>query len=328
MFLLFLLRSFVTNFFLIQTSKKPALIHTSKFSDLDESSLETEIFNEINRKRSELENDPLEWDERIYQAAKAHSLDLQTHKTFSHQNVEGANVTDRLRNKDLFFLVAAENLFMLDAGTENIPTIVVEGWMKSPGHRWVIVDRDHFYTHGAVGVTCNKSSCYVAYNCADFIVSKNGTLRPHHYVYVNLNDESLGFQESYPVIIKIKSSKPVDTYFFDSFRKMNTFIKKGSDISDDKIMNKTNISDRRVTETDAYILIKNNSDLIADVSYDNQACAVCALLKNHRSDEIIRTYSAVTTDFEEYKKKFILDKTPEQYLEEAGGIQTILNILL
>ena len=254
--------------FLIHTSKKPIQIQTSKFSDLDESSLETEIFNEINRKRLELENDPLEWDARIYQAAKAHSIYLQTHKAFSHHNVEGASMTDRLKNEDLFFIVAAENLSMLDAGTENIPGLVVEGWMKSPGHRWVIVDRDHFYTHGAVGVTCNKSSCYVTFNCADFIVSKNGTLRPYHYIYVNLNDESLGFQESYPVNINIKSSSPVDTYFFDSFSKMNTFIKTGSDISDDKIMNKTNISDRRIAGTDSYLLIRNNSDSIADINYE------------------------------------------------------------
>lgn len=267
-FLLFLLRSFVTKFFLIQTSKNPALIYTSRFSDLDESSLETEIFNEINRKRLELENDPLVWDERIYQAAKAHSLDLQTHKTFSHQNFEGVNVNDRLRNEDLFFQVAAENLFMLPIGTENIPDFVVEGWMKSPGHRSIIVDRDHFYTHGAVGVTCNKSYCYVTFNCADFIVSKNVILRPHHFVRFNLNDESFGFQESYPVNIKIKSSSPMDIYFFNSFSKMNAFIKTGADISDDKIMNETNISERRVVETDSYILIRNNSDSTTDVNYE------------------------------------------------------------
>jgi len=266
--LLFLVRSFVTKIFLIQTHRKSTLIHASKFIELDESSLETEIFDEINRKRLELENDPLKWDESIYQAAKAHSLDLQKHKAFSHKNFEGANVTDRLKNEDLFFRVVAENIFMLDAGTENIPNFVVEGWMKSPGHRWVIVDRDHFYTHGAVGVTCNKSSCYVTFNCADFTISNTGTLKPHHYVYVNLNDESFGFQESYPVNINIKSSSPVDTYFFDSFSKMNAFIKTGSNISDDKIMNKTNISDRRVAITDSYILIKNNSDLITDVSYE------------------------------------------------------------
>ncbi|MBA7714510.1 Glutaconate CoA-transferase subunit A [subsurface metagenome] len=34
------------------------------------------------------------------------------------------------------------------------------------------------------------------------------------------------------------------------------------------------------------------------------------------------------TNFEEYKKKFITNKTTAQYLEEAGGVQTIFNILL
>ena len=34
------------------------------------------------------------------------------------------------------------------------------------------------------------------------------------------------------------------------------------------------------------------------------------------------------TDFEDYKDKYIINKTPAQYLEKAGGVQTILNILL
>ena len=255
-------------FFLIQTSKSPALIKTYESSGLDESSLAREIFNEINRKRLELGNNPLEWDERIYQAAKAHSKDLRTHKTFSHHNVEGASVTDRLKNQDLFFLVAAENLFMLKASTENIPDFVVGGWMNSPGHRWVIVDRDKFFTHGAVGVTCGNLSCYVTFNCADFIVSNKGTLKPHYYFKINLNDESFGFQESYPVDIKIQSSSPVDMYFFDSLSNMNAFIKTGSDSSDDKIINQTNISDRRLAQKDAYLLIKNNSKSTTDVSYE------------------------------------------------------------
>lgn len=255
-------------FSLIQTSKSQALIKTYESSDLDESSLAREIFDEINRKKLELGNNPLEWDERIYQAAKAHSIDLRTHKTFSHHNVEGASVTDRLKNQDLFFLVAAENLFMLKASTENIPDFVVGGWMNSPGHRWVIVDRDNFFTHGAVGVTCSDSFCYVTFNCADFIVSNKGTLKPHYYFKINLNDESLGFQESYPVDIKIQSSSPVDMYFFDSLSNMNAFIKTGSDSSDDKIINQTNISDRRLAQKDAYLLIKNNSKSTTDVSYE------------------------------------------------------------
>ena len=255
-------------FSLIQTSKSPALIKTYESSGLDETSLAREIFNKINYKRLELGNNPLEWDERIYQAAKAHSIDLRKHKTFSHHNVEGASVSDRLKKQDLFFLVAAENLFMLKADTENIPDVVVEGWMNSPGHRWVIVDRDKFFTHGAVGVTCGNLSCYVTFNCADFIVSKKWTLKPNYYVKVNLNDESLGFRESYPVNIKIQSSSPVDIYFFDSLSHMNAFIKTGSARSHDNIINQTHISDRRLAQKDTYLLIKNNSDSITDVSYE------------------------------------------------------------
>ena len=36
----------------------------------------------------------------------------------------------------------------------------------------------------------------------------------------------------------------------------------------------------------------------------------------------------IKTKFNEYREKFILGKTPVQYLEEAGGIQTIFNVLL
>ena len=165
-------------------------------------------------------------------------------------------------------MVAAENLFMLKAGIENIPDVVVAGWMNSPGHRWVIVDRDKFFTHGAVGVTCDNVSCYVTFNCADFIVSKKWTLKPNYYVKVNLNDESLGFQESYPVDIKIQSSSPVDLYFFDSLRHMNAFIKTGSSRTHDKFMKQTHISDRRFAQKDTFLLIKNNSDSITDVSYE------------------------------------------------------------
>ncbi|TFG24219.1 MAG: CoA transferase subunit A [Promethearchaeota archaeon] len=48
---------------------------------------------------------------------------------------------------------------------------------------------------------------------------------------------------------------------------------------------------------------------------------------NYTFDPIhIQTY--LKTDFEEYKRKYILNKTHSQYLEEVGGVQTILNVLL
>ena len=40
----------------------------------------------------------------------------------------------------------------------------------------------------------------------------------------------------------------------------------------------------------------------------------------------IMTY--LDTDFKSYKQKYITGKSHNQYLEESGGVQTILNILL
>ena len=255
--LLLLFHSFVVTPFLGQIPES---------TDLDESSLETEIFKAVNRKRLELGNKPLEWDERIHHAAKAHSLDLLSREEFSHYNVEGASVTDRLRNEDLFFFMAAENLSMLGKGRKNIPDAVVTGWMKSPGHRATIVDRDHHYTHGAVGVSCNIASCYITFNCADFVMNRNVTLKPGYYTYMNLNDASLGLQGSYTVHVEVTSSNSVDISFFDSLAGMNSFVKTGTESSDYKVKNMTNFSDQRAAEKDSFILIQNNSDATSDVS--------------------------------------------------------------
>ncbi|MBW2260205.1 MAG: CAP domain-containing protein, partial [Deltaproteobacteria bacterium] len=76
--------------------------------------METEIFDEINTIRLRLGNSPLEWDERIYSAAKAHSVRLRIHKIFSHKDPDGDDVIDRLKGEGLFFLTAAENICGLD----------------------------------------------------------------------------------------------------------------------------------------------------------------------------------------------------------------------
>jgi hypothetical protein len=251
----------------------PVSNETVKLSDVDEPSvetetLETEIFDEINSRRLGLGNSPLEWDERIYDAAKAHSLDLLTHEIFSHKDPEGDDVVDRLKDESLFFLMAAENICGLPSNTRNIPDAVVEGWMKSPSHRWVIVDRDQIFTHGAVGVECNESSCLVTFDCADFVVNRNMTLKERYYTRINLNDESFGFEGSYPVSIEVTSSNPVDVYFFDSLEKINIFAKTGSGASDDAVMNTIEFSDRREATRDSYMLIRNNHDSPADVTYE------------------------------------------------------------
>jgi uncharacterized protein YkwD len=277
--LIILTLAFLCSLFLLRPLiLAPVSNETVRLSDVHEPSveteivetetIETEIFDEINSIRLGQGNSPLEWDERIYSAAKSHSVRLSTDKIFSHKNPDGDDVIDRLKSEGLFFLTAAENICGVPSDTSNIPNAAVEGWMKSPGHRWAIVDRDQTFTHGAVGVECNESSCLITFNCADFVMSRNMTLKPNHYTRINLNDESFGFKGSYPVSIEVTSSNLVDVYFFDSLEKLNIFAKRGSGASDDAFMGTIGFSDRRAATRDSYMLIRNNYDSAADVSYE------------------------------------------------------------
>lgn len=282
--LIILTLAFVFSLFLLRPLIfAPVSNKTVKLSDVDEPSVETEIvepetvetetletaiFDEINSRRMGLGNSRLEWDERIYRAAKAHSVRLSTDKIFSHKNPEGDDVIDRLKGEGLFFLMAAENICGIPSNTRNIPDAAVEGWMKSPGHRWVIIDRDQTFTHGAVGVDCSESSCFVTFDCADFVMSRNMTLKPNYYTRINLNDESFGFEGAYPVSIEVTSSDLVDVYFFASLEKLNIFAKTGSGASDDAFMSTIGFSDRREATRDSYMLIRNNYESAADVSYE------------------------------------------------------------
>ncbi|MBW2172257.1 MAG: CAP domain-containing protein, partial [Deltaproteobacteria bacterium] len=258
--------AFVCSLFLLRPLiLAPVSNETVKLSDVHQPSMETEtmeteIFDEINTIRLRLGNSPLEWDERIYSAAKAHSVRLRIHKIFSHKDPDGDDVIDRLKGEGLFFLTAAENICGVPSDTSNIPDAAVEGWMKSPGHRWTIVDRDKTFTHGAVGVDCSESSCLVTFDCADFVVNRNMTLKPNYYSRINLNDESFGFEGSYPVSIEVTSSDLVDVYFFDSLEKLNIFTKTGSGASDDAFVGTIGFSDRREATRDSYMLIRNNYD--------------------------------------------------------------------
>jgi len=277
--LIILTLAFVFSLFLLRPLiLAPVSNETVKLSDVDEppvkteivetETIETEIFDEINSIRLELGNSPLEWDERIYSAAKAHSVRLRIHKIFSHQDPDGYDVIDRLKGEGLFFLTAAEDICGIPSDTRNIPDAAVEGWMKSPGHRWTIIDRDQTFTHGAVGVDCGESSCFVTFDCADFVVSRNMTLKPNYYTRINLNDKSFGFEGSYPVSIEVTSSDIVDVNFFDSLEELNIFAKTGSGASDDAFMGTIGFSDRREATRDSYMLIRNNYDSAADVSYE------------------------------------------------------------
>jgi uncharacterized protein YkwD len=139
------------------------------------SSLERHVQDRINDERSDRKLRDLDWDERLSRIARAHSEDMARRKFFDHVNPDGRNPTDRGKaagyecrkvHGTYYRVGLGENLYQGSlysririTGTERIydwnsPADLarqsVSGWMKSPGHRRNILEKD--YSRAGVGI--------------------------------------------------------------------------------------------------------------------------------------------------------------------------------
>ncbi|WP_229443014.1 CAP domain-containing protein [Massilia psychrophila] len=72
----------------------------------------------------------LAWNAALADAALAHSLDMATHRSFSHQGKDGRVVGDRALQAGYRWRRIGENI----ASGQDSPGDAVAGWLSSPGH--------------------------------------------------------------------------------------------------------------------------------------------------------------------------------------------------
>jgi uncharacterized protein YkwD len=92
--------------------------------------LETRMFEMVNAERARQGLQPLKPDPELAQVARAHSRDMLARGYFSHVAPDGKDAFGRMREADVRFLTAGENLALA-------PTLPAahQGLMNSPGHR-------------------------------------------------------------------------------------------------------------------------------------------------------------------------------------------------
>ena len=92
--------------------------------------LEAEMLNLVNRERIANGLAPLEADPELTEVARRHSADMFARGYFSHNTPENKTPFDRIRQSDVSFRTAGENLALA-------PTLQIAhtGLMNSPGHR-------------------------------------------------------------------------------------------------------------------------------------------------------------------------------------------------
>lgn len=105
--------------------------------------LEKQMLDLVNRERVANGLEPLAPDPELTEVARAHSTDMFARGYFAHDTPEGLTPFDRMRDANVRFLTAGENLALA-------PTLSIahNGLMNSPGHRANIL-RPEF---GRVGI--------------------------------------------------------------------------------------------------------------------------------------------------------------------------------
>ncbi len=176
--------------------------------------LEKAILLEINRVRLENGLDELAWSERAASAARKYAQTLFQEKRFAHTGSDGSNIHDRLRAEGLLEFVANENLAQLSFnGTLPSAQKVVEGWMKSPGHRSNIIDVDRLYDHAGIGAFCDADACVFAYTAVGLVRHGAYTLNQNFYSFVYLNDPGYGFSQTVRMNVTLQGA----TGFVDAY---------------------------------------------------------------------------------------------------------------
>lgn len=85
----------------------------------------------LNRERVARGLQPLSYNPRLAAAAMGHARDMSRHQYFSHRSRNGMSHMRRVTRQGYDACLAAENIAH---GYRSVDT-VMDGWMKSPGHR-------------------------------------------------------------------------------------------------------------------------------------------------------------------------------------------------
>lgn len=122
----------------------------TKSSDELKEGFELQMFDLTNATRVKHKLPILNWDDHVKETARKHSLDMAENKYFDHTNSQGQSPFDRMKEDNVEFILAGENL----AYGQLSSIFAHEGLMNSLGHRENILHEKFKYL--GIGVAFNN----------------------------------------------------------------------------------------------------------------------------------------------------------------------------
>ncbi len=99
----------------------------------DDAATERLIFEFTNAFRGLHYLPALKWNDKLAEAARSHSKDMEKRNFFSHTNPDGKDPGDRITAAGYEWMAYAENIFMASWGVDAV--FAVDCWINSSGHR-------------------------------------------------------------------------------------------------------------------------------------------------------------------------------------------------
>jgi len=127
--------------------EKPQPVETPQEVVTEYSAEVNQVLTETNNYRAQNGLPALKLDSRVMATAQSKAQDMATNRYFSHTSPTLGSPFDQMKAEGITYRRAAENIAMGQRSAKE----VVDAWMKSPGHRANILDRN--LTHIGIGYT-------------------------------------------------------------------------------------------------------------------------------------------------------------------------------
>jgi len=181
------------------------------------------------------QTDYLEMDNRLRADAREKSQEISDQQYFSHESPSGEGHQQRLKNREIFYVGAGENLHKTASipyywSETDVARAVVGGWSDSPGHRSLMVDRDRIYTDAGIGLECNRSVCYATFVAAKTSTVLNNRLEKGYCTYKWINNPGWGLEYTTDVDVSFRTNGEVDAYFVDDGKAQFDRCVEGKDV--------------------------------------------------------------------------------------------------
>jgi uncharacterized protein YkwD len=119
---------------------------------------EERVFNAVNNERAKRGVGPLEWSDRLAEAARHQSERMLVHGFFSHEDPEYGGLTSRLALQGIRWSRCGENLFSEKGIEDPVPIAVISWRYSTHGHYKTMMEPE--FTQTGVGIAATPDGYY------------------------------------------------------------------------------------------------------------------------------------------------------------------------